>query len=75
MFRANAKEFADEQGVAGWVRNAEDGNVEALFEGDREAVMAVIGKCEHEQPYAMVASVQKAEEEYVGDLSGFKIKH
>lgn len=75
FFRANAKEFADELDVAGWVRNTDDGKVEALFEGERGAVMAVIGRCEHEQPYARVSSADIIEEKYVGDLAGFKVRH
>jgi len=75
FFRANAKSFAEEGGVAGWVRNTEDGRVEAVFEGEREAVMAVVGRCEREQPYARVSSVDVVEGEYVGDLVGFRIRH
>jgi acylphosphatase len=75
FFRANAKEYADEQGVAGWVRNTEDGRVEALFEGEEETVMSVISRCQHEQPYARVGSIERIIEEYKGDLAGFKIRH
>lgn len=75
FFRANAKRFADEEGVAGWVRNAEDGRVEALFEGEEEGVMSTVRKCEHGQPYARVSSVDTVSEEYKGDLAGFRIMH
>jgi acylphosphatase len=75
FFRANTKRFSDENGIAGWVRNTEDGNVEALFEGDRGDIAAVIVRCEHEQPYARVSSVDISEEAYIGDLDGFRIRH
>lgn len=75
FFRANAKGFADDLGIAGWVRNTEDGRVEALFEGEEESVVSVICRCQHEQPYARVSSVEKIPEEYKGDLVGFKIKY
>jgi len=75
FFRANTKDFADEQGIAGWVRNMEDGQVEALFEGEEEAVMSVIRRCRNEQPYARVSSVKTVGEEYRGDLAGFTIRH
>ena len=33
---------AEELGLLGWVRNTEDGRVEALFEGEAEAVRQMI---------------------------------
>jgi len=75
FFRANAKHFADEEGVTGWVSNREDGSVEALFEGEERNVLSVIDKCRDEQPYARVSSVETAREEYRGDLAGFIIVH
>ena len=40
-FRYFAKDVADREGVTGWVRNLPDGCVEALVEGDDEAVTRV----------------------------------
>ena len=37
-FRMFAQAAAAREGVHGWVRNLEDGQVEALVEGDQEAV-------------------------------------
>ena len=37
-FRFHVRERAALDGLAGWVRNAEDGSVEAEAEGEREAV-------------------------------------
>jgi len=42
FFRANTQEKAIEHGLGGWVRNREDGSVEAFFEGDESEVRAVI---------------------------------
>lgn len=75
FFRMNAKRFADEQGVAGWIRNTEEGDVEALFEGEEEIVASVMSRCQHEQPYARVTSVEIKKERYGGDLSGFNIRY
>src|SRR6478735_10827426 len=41
FFRDSCRQEALRQGVAGWVRNAGDGSVEAVFEGDAEAVEAM----------------------------------
>ena len=40
-FRWFAKDVATREGVAGWVRNEPDGHVEALVEGEVEAVTRV----------------------------------
>ena len=40
-FRWFAHDAAAREGVAGWVRNLPDGRVEALVEGDAEAVTRV----------------------------------
>ena len=40
-FRWFAKDVADREGVSGWVRNLPDGRVEALVEGDTDAVTRV----------------------------------
>ena len=41
-FRAATRAKAEACGVAGWVRNRPDGSVEAAFEGDAEAVAALV---------------------------------
>jgi acylphosphatase len=40
-FRSSTRQTARRFGVTGWVRNREDGSVEAWFEGDGAAVEAV----------------------------------
>jgi acylphosphatase len=40
-FRYFTKDAADREGVSGWVRNLPDGRVEALVEGEAEAVTRV----------------------------------
>jgi acylphosphatase len=40
-FRYFTKDVADREGVTGWVRNLPDGRVEALVEGEHEAVTRV----------------------------------
>jgi acylphosphatase len=37
-FRYYAREQANRLGLVGWVRNARDGTVEALVEGDKDAI-------------------------------------
>lgn len=41
-FRESTRRRAEQEGVAGWVRNLPDGSVEAELEGPRPAVEAVV---------------------------------
>jgi acylphosphatase len=42
FFRDSTRRRADELGVAGWVRNRDDGAVEGIAEGEEEAVAALL---------------------------------
>lgn len=73
FFRDSTKRAADEQGVAGWVRNRGDGSVEALFEGDRAAVDRLVEVCREGPEGARVERVETFEEEVQG-LSDFSVR-
>ncbi len=75
FFRANTKRIADELGVKGWVRNLPDGRVEAVFEGNKEAVDKIIEWCKIGPPLARVDKVEVHWEEYKGEFDGFSIKY
>ena len=42
FFRDTTRRQAESRGVAGWVRNRADGAVEAVFEGEPEAVESML---------------------------------
>jgi acylphosphatase len=42
FFRDTTRRKAESRDVRGWVRNCSDGSVEALFEGDPDAVEAMV---------------------------------
>ncbi|UPM42930.1 acylphosphatase [Halocatena salina] len=44
-YRSTTREEATERGVDGWVRNLDDGRVEAVFEGSSNAVESMIEWC------------------------------
>lgn len=54
FFRASTQKMAVELGLSGWVRNCEDGSVEVLAEGDREALDRFITWCRKGPPLAKV---------------------
>ena len=72
FFRANTKEMAEKLGVAGWVRNMPDGSVEAVFEGDDEAVEQIIEWCHQGPEMARVDEVYVEYEKPEGE-KGFRI--
>jgi acylphosphatase len=57
-FRGWTIEQARARGLDGWVRNREDGNVEALFAGPRTAVEDMVWACRRGPPAAQVADVR-----------------
>ena len=67
FFRAEARERAESLGVSGWIRNAEDGSVEAVFEGDEERVQSLVEWCRRGPRGAVVDSVEIAEERPTGE--------
>ena len=73
FFRDTTRRRAVEHGVAGWVRNNPDGTVEAAFEGDPEAVEAMVRFAAQGPRGAFVERVEEFEEEPEG-LEGFGIR-
>ncbi|PSQ45079.1 acylphosphatase [Halobacteriales archaeon SW_5_68_122] len=73
-YRANTRDTARERGVDGWVRNLEDGRVEAVFEGSKESVEAMVEWCHTGSPRAEVEGVDVEYEPPEGE-SGFEIRH
>ena len=61
FFRDSTRREAERHGVAGWVRNREDGSVEAHLEGDASAVDAVEAWMRAGPARAEVASHEAAE--------------
>jgi acylphosphatase len=72
-YRANTRDTARERGVDGWVRNLEDGRVEAVFEGDEASVEAMVQWCHTGSPRAEVEDVEVEYEEPEGE-SGFEVR-
>jgi acylphosphatase len=64
---------AARHGVTGWVRNLPDGGVEAVFEGDKNAVDAVVSWCRSGPPLSRVEDVSVTEEPYTGAHKSFDI--
>ena len=72
-FRYAVARAARVRGVAGWVSNRPDGAVEAVFEGDPEAVESLIRLCREGPRGAEVDQVEVLEEQPEG-LASFEIR-
>lgn len=53
-FRASTRDRAAELGLSGWVQNLPTGEVEAAFEGSRDAVEQALAWCRRGPPGARV---------------------
>jgi acylphosphatase len=58
-FRAHTADAAQRAGVAGWVRNRDDGSVEALFVGAPAAVDAMLDFVRRGPRFARVDAVEE----------------
>lgn len=73
FFRDSCRQEAERTGVSGWVRNTGDGTLEAVFEGEDDAVQRMVAWTRHGPPEADVARVDVAEEEPRGER-GFTVR-
>ena len=75
FFRSATKRKADAAGVKGWVRNLPDGRVEAVFEGEENAVNALVEFCRHGPRGAAVTNVDLTWEGYTGEFREFETRY
>ena len=73
FFRDSTRRLAQQRGVTGWVSNRPDGSVEAVFEGEEEAVERLISFSRKGPRGAQVDRVDVSEEEPEG-LTDFTIR-
>jgi acylphosphatase len=73
FFRYTTRRLAAGRGVAGWVANRPDGTVEAVFEGEPEAVESMVAFSRQGPRGAVVERVEVIEEQPEG-LAGFEVR-
>lgn len=72
-FRYYLYQLARQMGLAGWVRNTEDGGVECRAEGEKEELAKLIHWCEKGPALAEVSGVEVEYKEVGGKFKDFKI--
>lgn len=75
FFRAYTQDEARRRKVFGWVKNRYDGGVEAVFEGEKDAVQRLIEWCYYGPPSARVENVEVTWEDYAGEFKSFSITY
>jgi len=75
FFRAETREKALDLGLTGWVRNLSDGRLEAVFEGEKPKVGAMLEWAKKGPPGAIVNDLELIWEEYKAEFANFEIKH
>ena len=73
FFRDTVRRHALPRHVSGWVANNRDGTVEAVFEGEPDAVESLVGLCREGPRGARVDRVEVNAEAPEG-LSGFSVR-
>jgi acylphosphatase len=72
FFRDDCRREAVSAGVDGWVRNRPDGKVEAVFEGEPDAVERLVSWCRRGPPSARVTGIEVFEDEPIQE-TGFRV--
>ena len=73
-FREYTRRNAVRFGIAGWVRNTNDGSVEALIQGDDEALQAMLAWFNSGSPFSQVVSVSWHEVATSESFADFSIR-
>lgn len=73
FFRQNTDRQAQNYRVTGWVRNLEDGRLEAMFEGEEAPVKALVAFCSRGPRGASVTDVAVTWETFKGEFENFRI--
>lgn len=72
FYRATAKDFADDLGIKGWIKNLPDRNVEIRATGSEELLQKFIDFCKQGPPRARVDEVI-VEELELQEFNDFRI--
>lgn len=73
FFRQALKVKAKQNNVVGWVKNLEDGRVEAVLEGNEEDVDVLVEWCHGGPANARVEDVEIRNEKFKNEFSEFNV--
>jgi len=73
-YRYFTSRTAESLGLTGWVRNLPNGDVEAIFEGQRSEIQKIIAWCQEGPPAAQVDEVLIDWEDGRNEFSDFSVR-
>lgn len=75
FFRSGTQTKAKSLGITGWVKNLASGQVEAVFEGDKDKVEKIIDWARKGPILAKVENLELEWQEYKGEFNDFEIRY
>lgn len=75
FFRYETRTRAAQHNVTGWVKNLRDGRVEAVFEGEKESVEAMVDFCRRGPQGAVIKGVDVLWEEPTEEYDRFQVQY
>lgn len=75
FYRAFTEEVALSLNLKGWVRNTPGGDVEAVFEGEKDKIEKAIEMCRKGPPAARVQDIKVEWHDFKGEFSTFTIRY
>ena len=75
FFRQHIQDNARPLEVTGWVRNTANGGVEAVLEGEEEALQKMIAYCRKGPLHASVETVKDEWQDYIEEFEEFEIRY
>lgn len=75
FFRANTRRKAMDLNLKGWVKNLGDGRVEAVIEGEDQAVKEMLEFLQKGPFGAKITKLETKEEKYTGEFKFFEITY
>jgi acylphosphatase len=74
FFRESTRLEASRLGLTGWVRNRDDGSVEAVAEGEQATLEEFIRWCHRGPQAARVTDVERTESAPTGEFRAFTVE-
>lgn len=75
FYRAWTRKNASKLDLKGWVKNLDDGRVEAVFEGSKEKVEEMVERCRDGSPAAKPVYVDVSWEDATEEFEEFEITY
>ena len=73
-FRFHTQRKASASGLTGWIKNANDTQVEIMFEGDKKKIEACIESCRRGPLFSKVEKIEVDWQKSTGEFKFFEVR-